>query len=75
MLVTPIGFRITQLVFPVTLNEWMWTALKVAFELIFQDSSFKMVNLSSCSVLLPPFAHRMCERGIVSGNGGNAAQG
>ena len=34
-------FRITQLVFPVTLNKWMWTPLKVAFEPIFQDSSFK----------------------------------
>ena len=45
-------FRITQLVFPVTSNEWMWTALKVAFEPIFQDSSFKMVNLSSRSIPL-----------------------
>jgi hypothetical protein len=57
----------------------MWTALKVAFELIFQDSSFKtkfkMVNLSSCSILLLLFAHRTCEMGIVSSNGGNAAQG
>ena len=61
-------FRITQLVFPVTSNEWMWTALKVAFEPIFQDSSFKMVNLSSHSILLLPFAHGTCERGIVTDN-------